>query len=76
MLLPPVGELRLIAQVRRISHHGTAGIGLSAMDSRVGELSTRADVVCFGSLAQRSTASAATIESFLQNASAKAIPYI
>jgi len=31
------------------------------------ELSGRADVVCFGSLAQRSTQSAATIESFLQH---------
>lgn len=33
------------------------------------ELSSRADVVCFGSLAQRSAISAATIELFLQNAS-------
>ena len=31
------------------------------------ELSARADVVCFGSLAQRSAASALTIERFLQN---------
>ena len=34
------------------------------------ELSTRADVICFGSLAQRSPASAATIERFLLNAPA------
>jgi fructokinase len=32
------------------------------------ELSSRADVVCFGSLAQRSAISAATIERFLRNA--------
>ena len=37
------------------------------------ELSNRADVVCFGSLAQRSPESAATIESFLRNAPAKAL---
>lgn len=37
------------------------------------ELSSRADVVCFGSLAQRSTTSAATIESFLQNTQAKTL---
>jgi fructokinase len=32
------------------------------------ELSARADVICFGSLAQRSTESASTIERFLKNA--------
>jgi fructokinase len=32
------------------------------------DLSARADVICFGSLAQRSASSAATIERFLQNA--------
>jgi fructokinase len=37
------------------------------------DLSARADVVCFGSLAQRSPISAATIERFLQNASKKAL---
>lgn len=37
------------------------------------ELSTRADVICFGSLAQRSPASAATIERFLLNAPAKTL---
>ena len=37
------------------------------------ELSARADVICFGSLAQRSPASAATIERFLQSASANAL---
>lgn len=37
------------------------------------ELSSRADVVCFGSLAQRSPGSAAAIESFLRNAPAKAL---
>src|ERR1700722_6979968 len=37
------------------------------------ELSNRADVVCFGSLAQRSPVSAAAIESFLRNAPAKAL---
>ena len=37
------------------------------------ELSTRADVICFGSLAQRSSTSAATIDRFLRNASAKAL---
>src|SRR5438552_10088618 len=33
------------------------------------DLSARADVICFGSLAQRSASSAATIERFLRNAS-------
>jgi fructokinase len=37
------------------------------------ELSSRADVVCFGSLAQRSPESAAAIESFLRNAPAEAL---
>jgi fructokinase len=37
------------------------------------ELSNRADVVCFGSLAQRSPGSAAAIESFLRHAPAKAL---
>ena len=37
------------------------------------ELSAQADVVCFGSLAQRSQNSAATIETFLQNAPNKAL---
>ncbi len=37
------------------------------------ELSSRADVVCFGSLAQRSPRSAQTIESFLGNVPEKAI---
>ena len=37
------------------------------------ELSARADVVCFGSLAQRSSRSAATIEHFLKNAPKKAL---
>lgn len=37
------------------------------------ELSARADVVCFGSLAQRSSISADTIDRFLRNASAKAL---
>jgi fructokinase len=37
------------------------------------ELSARADVVCFGSLAQRSPASSATIERFLQNTPKKAL---
>jgi len=37
------------------------------------ELSARADVVCFGSLAQRSSRSADTIDHFLQNAPAKAL---
>jgi fructokinase len=37
------------------------------------ELSSRADVVCFGSLAQRSQKSAVAIESFLRNAPAKAL---
>lgn len=37
------------------------------------ELSSRADVVCFGSLAQRSPESALAIESFLRNAPAKAL---
>jgi len=37
------------------------------------ELSARADVVCFGSLAQRSQASATTIERFLQNTPEKAL---
>ena len=37
------------------------------------ELSTRAEVVCYGSLAQRSRGSAATIECFLQNAPEKAL---
>ena len=32
------------------------------------DLSSKADVICFGSLAQRSPESAVTIESFLQNA--------
>lgn len=34
-----------------------------------GELSARADVICFGSLAQRSSTSAVTIDRFLRNAS-------
>ena len=37
------------------------------------ELSARADVVCFGSLAQRSPISSATIERFLQNTPKKAL---
>ena len=37
------------------------------------ELSARADVICFGSLAQRSVTSAETIDRFLRNASAKAL---
>ena len=37
------------------------------------ELSARADVVCFGSLAQRSDKSAATIERFLRNTPKKAL---
>jgi fructokinase len=37
------------------------------------ELSSRADVICYGSLAQRSRGSAATIECFLQNAPEKAL---
>jgi len=37
------------------------------------DLSARADVVCFGSLAQRSLISATTIEHFLQNAPKKAL---
>jgi fructokinase len=37
------------------------------------ELSARADVVCFGSLAQRSPTSAATIERFLQSTPEKAL---
>jgi fructokinase len=37
------------------------------------ELSARADAVCFGTLAQRSPSSAATIESFLRNAPKKAL---
>jgi fructokinase len=37
------------------------------------ELSSRADVVCFGSLAQRSIQSAATIESFLQATTSSAL---
>lgn len=37
------------------------------------ELSARADVICFGSLAQRSLTSADTIDRFLRNASAKAL---
>jgi fructokinase len=37
------------------------------------ELSARADVVCFGSLAQRSPTSAATIECFLRNAPNKSL---
>ncbi len=37
------------------------------------QLSARADVVCFGSLAQRSPTSAATIERFLQNTAKKAL---
>jgi len=37
------------------------------------ELSARADVVCFGSLAQRSDKSAATIECFLKNTPKKAL---
>lgn len=37
------------------------------------ELCARADVICFGSLAQRSAMSAVTIQSFLQNASARAL---
>ena len=37
------------------------------------ELSARADVVCFGSLAQRSHKSAATIERFLKNTSKKTL---
>ena len=37
------------------------------------ELSSRADVVCFGSLAQRSALSAATIECFLRNIPAKTL---
>ena len=37
------------------------------------ELAARGDVVCFGSLAQRSPTSAATIERFLRNTPAKAL---
>jgi fructokinase len=37
------------------------------------ELSARADVICFGSLAQRSLTSAHTIDRFLHNASAKTL---
>jgi fructokinase len=37
------------------------------------QLSARADVVCFGSLAQRSPTSSATIERFLQNTPKKAL---
>lgn len=37
------------------------------------ELSARADVICFGSLAQRSPISAATIECFLRNAPKRAL---
>jgi fructokinase len=37
------------------------------------ELSSRADVVCFGSLAQRSPRSAETMQSFLRNALARAL---
>ncbi len=37
------------------------------------ELSARADVICFGSLAQRSSTSAGTIDRFLQNAHPKTI---
>jgi len=37
------------------------------------ELSSRADVICYGSLAQRSPIAAATIERFLKNTPAKAI---
>ena len=38
-----------------------------------GELSARADVICFGTLAQRSLTSADTIDRFLRNASAKTL---
>lgn len=37
------------------------------------ELASRADAICFGSLAQRSAASAATIEQFLQSAPGKTL---
>ena len=37
------------------------------------DLSSRADVICFGSLAQRSHASAVAVESFLQNAPPKSL---
>jgi fructokinase len=37
------------------------------------DLSSRADVICFGSLAQRSPASAVAVESFLQNAAPKSL---
>jgi fructokinase len=37
------------------------------------ELSSRADVICFGSLAQRSPGSAVAIDSFLRNAPTKAL---
>ncbi len=37
------------------------------------ELSARADVICFGSLAQRSSTSAETIDCFLRNAATKAL---
>jgi fructokinase len=37
------------------------------------DLSSRADVICFGSLAQRSPASAVAVESFLQNAPPKSL---
>jgi fructokinase len=37
------------------------------------ELSSRADAVCFGSLAQRSSRSAETIETFLRNAQTRAL---
>jgi fructokinase len=37
------------------------------------ELSARADIICFGSLAQRSLPSAHTIDRFLHNASAKTL---
>jgi len=37
------------------------------------ELSARADVICFGSLAQRSTIASATIERFLKNTSKRAL---
>jgi fructokinase len=37
------------------------------------DLSSRADVICFGSLAQRSAGSAVAVESFLQNARPKSL---
>ena len=47
-------------------HQGTGLVGLPAMDDGVGRLVSRADVICFGSLAQRSPSSAVTIDAFCE----------